>query len=147
MYHLGLVQAVDRLRERIVVAVTHAADRGFNAGLGEPLGVADRHILGGFKRLSQHLDGGGCDGYAEAPFGSVRARRVAVTRSALGGTARGSSAVLGGGRGGSVERGRGDRGRRVARGGDTLVPGGGRNATKVSCAISQATLRAVSGVR
>src|SRR3954447_11278838 len=47
----------------------------------------------------------------------------------------------------SVERGRGDRGRRVARAGGPLVPGGGRDVTQVACAISEATLRAVSGVR
>jgi len=38
----------------------------------------------GFKRSSQHLGRGGCDGCSEAAFGSVRARRVALAGSALG---------------------------------------------------------------
>src|SRR4051812_9946010 len=37
----------------------------------------------GFKWSSQHLERGGCDGHSEAAFGSVRARRLAVARSAL----------------------------------------------------------------
>src|SRR3954464_521585 len=42
----------------------------------------DRDLLG-FKWSSQHLERGGCDGHSEAAFGSVRARRLAVARSAL----------------------------------------------------------------
>ena len=38
--HLGLEQAVDRLSQRVVVRVADAADRGLDARLGEPLGVA-----------------------------------------------------------------------------------------------------------
>lgn len=37
---LGLVQAVDRLGQGVVVAVVTAAHRRFYAGLGQPLGVA-----------------------------------------------------------------------------------------------------------
>src|SRR3954447_24984743 len=37
----------------------------------------------GFKRSSQHLERGGCDGCSEAAFGSVRARRLALAWSAL----------------------------------------------------------------
>ncbi len=48
---------------------------------------SDRGGQGGFKRSSQHLDGGGCDGAWAAAFGSVRAKRVAVARPAHGGTA------------------------------------------------------------
>ena len=40
-----------------------------------------------FKWSSQHLERGGCDGHSEAAFGSVRARRVALAWSALGGAA------------------------------------------------------------
>src|SRR3954468_14808544 len=47
--HLGLVEAVDGLREGVVKAVADAADRGLNAGLGQPFGVADRDVLLGFK--------------------------------------------------------------------------------------------------
>jgi len=47
------VKAIDRLgqgpfgfaQDRIVVAVADAADRRFDAGFGEPLGVFDRDVL------------------------------------------------------------------------------------------------------
>ena len=45
MNNLGLVKPVDRLGQRIVVAVANAADRGFDPCLGQTLGVFDRHIL------------------------------------------------------------------------------------------------------
>jgi hypothetical protein len=38
---LGLVQADDRLGQRVVVGVAAGADRGDRAGLGEAFGVAD----------------------------------------------------------------------------------------------------------
>ena len=47
----------------------------------------DRQTLGGFKWSSQHLDGGVRDGHAEAAFGSVGARRVALAGPARGGAA------------------------------------------------------------
>src|SRR3954452_13803018 len=43
--HLGLVEAVDRLRERIVKTVADAADRGLDARRSQALGVANRDIL------------------------------------------------------------------------------------------------------
>ena len=43
--HLGFVEAVDRLGERVVVGVADAADRRKDAGLGEAFGVADRDVL------------------------------------------------------------------------------------------------------
>ena len=45
MDHLGLVEAVDGLGQSVVVAVADAADRGFDPGFGEALGILDRHIL------------------------------------------------------------------------------------------------------
>ena len=45
MDDLGLVKAIDRLGQGVVVAVADAADRRFDAGFGEPLGVFDRDIL------------------------------------------------------------------------------------------------------
>jgi hypothetical protein len=69
-------------------SVADAADRGLDAGLSEALGVADRDVLGGFKRSSQHLDGGGCDEHSKAAFGSVWAGSFAVTRSTAGGRTR-----------------------------------------------------------
>ena len=45
MDDLGLVEAVDRLGERVVVGIADAADRGHEAGLRQPLSVFDRHVL------------------------------------------------------------------------------------------------------
>src|SRR5262245_53195419 len=41
----GLVEPDDRFRERVVVRIAGAADRGLDAGLGETLGVPNRQIL------------------------------------------------------------------------------------------------------
>ena len=87
MDQLGFVKAVDGFGERIVVAVADTANRRLDARRGKPLGIFDRDVLGGFKRSSQHLDKGGCGEYSKAAFGSVRARRIAVARPALGGAA------------------------------------------------------------
>ena len=40
--HLGLVEAVDGLGERVVVGVADAANRALDAGLGEALRVTNR---------------------------------------------------------------------------------------------------------
>ena len=45
MDHRGFVEAVDRLGESVVVAVADAADRRFDTGLGQALGVLDGHAL------------------------------------------------------------------------------------------------------
>ena len=45
MDHLGLEQAVDGFGKSIVVGITDAADRGFDACLGEPFRVAKREVL------------------------------------------------------------------------------------------------------
>jgi hypothetical protein len=39
--NLGLEEADDRLRKRVVVRITDASDRALDAGLGEPLRVPD----------------------------------------------------------------------------------------------------------
>jgi putative transposase len=49
----------------------------------------------GFKRSSQDLHGGICDGQLETAFGQSRTEYVAVTGAAAGFAARGSQAVLG----------------------------------------------------
>ena len=49
---------------------------------------SDRGVQGGFKRSSQHLDGGGCDEHSKAAFGSVWAGSFAVTRSTADGRTR-----------------------------------------------------------
>ena len=45
MDDLGFIKAVDRLGERIVLRVADAADRGFDAGLGETIGIFNRDVL------------------------------------------------------------------------------------------------------
>ena len=42
---LGLVEADDGLGQRVVIRVSHAADRGLDPRFGQALGVADRQIL------------------------------------------------------------------------------------------------------
>lgn len=44
MNDLSLEQAVDGFGQRIVVAVANAADRRFDAGFAQPLGVANGQI-------------------------------------------------------------------------------------------------------
>lgn len=41
----GLVQAIDRLSQRVFLADTSAAHRGFDASLGQPLAVPIGHVL------------------------------------------------------------------------------------------------------
>jgi putative transposase len=58
---------------------------------GKPEAVlhhSDRGSQGGFNRSLQHLDEGGCDEHSKAPFGSVWAAPLAVTRSTVGGRPR-----------------------------------------------------------
>src|SRR5215210_3072824 len=76
--HLSLVEAVDRLRERIVKTVADAADRGLDPRRSQALGVANRHVLLGFNESSQHLDGGGCDEGWETALGSGTTSCVAA---------------------------------------------------------------------
>jgi len=45
MDDLGLVEAVDRLGQSVVVAVADAANRGLDPGFGEALGVLYGHVL------------------------------------------------------------------------------------------------------
>ena len=42
---LGLVEAVERLGQGVVVGVAPGSHRGHRAGVGEALGVADRQLL------------------------------------------------------------------------------------------------------
>src|SRR6056297_386021 len=57
---LGFVEAVYGFREGVVVAVTNAADRWFNASFGQSLGIANGQILPAAIRVvdqSALLDG------------------------------------------------------------------------------------------
>ncbi len=53
--HLGLEEADDGLGERVVIGVPAGANRRGDAGLGQPLGVADRGVLGDFNRSAQRV--------------------------------------------------------------------------------------------
>lgn len=50
----SFVQTVDRLGQGVVVGVALTANRRLDAGLGQPFGVADADVLGGFNGSSQH---------------------------------------------------------------------------------------------
>jgi putative transposase len=78
------------LSRRIDADLALAALEAAIAGRAPPPGCvhhSDRGSQGGFKRSSQHLDGGGCDGYSKAALGAGRTRQLAVTRAAPGGAA------------------------------------------------------------
>ena len=55
MDHLGLVEAIDRLGESIVVGIADATNRRLDACLRQALGILYRDVLGGFKRSSQRV--------------------------------------------------------------------------------------------
>jgi hypothetical protein len=70
MDDLGLVEPVDGLGERVVIAVADAADRGLDARFRQPLGVANGDVLGGFNRSSQHRGIRGMFDGGSTAFGS-----------------------------------------------------------------------------
>jgi putative transposase len=55
---------------------------------------SDRGVQGGFKRSSQHLDWS-CDDHSKTALGSFWAGALVLTRSTVGGRARGAAAILG----------------------------------------------------
>ena len=59
MDHLGLVEPVDRLGERVVVAVADAADRRHQAGLGQALRILDRDVLDAAIGVMDEIAGDG----------------------------------------------------------------------------------------
>src|SRR4029450_13019950 len=69
------------------LVVIHKLEYFVNArGMGGQIRARAWELLK-FTWSSQHLERGGCDGHSEAAFGSVRARCLALARSALGGAA------------------------------------------------------------
>ena len=64
------------------------AKMGLEAIYQRPRTTVPHPEHGGFKRLSQHLDEGGCDDHSEAAFGSIWAGALVVTWSAAGGRTR-----------------------------------------------------------
>jgi hypothetical protein len=55
MDELGLIEAIDRLGESVVVGIADAANRRLDAGVRQTLGILDRDVLGRFKWSSQRL--------------------------------------------------------------------------------------------
>src|SRR4051794_41658789 len=128
VHELGLERAEEALHGRVVVAVALAARRPDEPVAGQRRPVGPARVLGGFKWSSRHLGGRVRDGHAEAAFGSVGARRVALAGPARGGAARGPAAVLDGDRGGAGQRGRGGLGGGGVGGGGAEGSGGGGGA-------------------
>jgi putative transposase len=91
---------------------------------------SDRGSQGGFKRLSQHLMEGSCDGPEGAGVGACGSAGDAVAGSSAGGPVGASAAVLGGDRAGCLERGGRGGGRRVGSGWRPVVSGGWRHADR-----------------
>ena len=73
-----------------------ASTPGAGAGAGAGAGGIGNWWWGGFKRSSQHLDGGSCDGEAEAEIGSVWTGTIAIARPSAGRGPRPTGTVLGG---------------------------------------------------
>ncbi len=94
---------------------------------------SDRGVQGGFNRPSQRLDERSCNGRAQtAPRRSGVSPADVVAWSALGGSAGGSAAVLGGDRARPRKRGRRCGGWRVAGSRGALVPREWRHAITAS---------------
>jgi hypothetical protein len=81
MDQFGLVQAVDGLGQRVVVAVALAAHRGLDAGLGQPFAVADADVLRPAVRVVDQaavtLGLAGVQGLLQRIEHEVRAHRTA----------------------------------------------------------------------
>ena len=99
-------------------------------------------VLGGSKRSSQHLEGGGCDEYSKATVGSVWTGAIAVTRSTVASGTRCATTVLGGDRGRDGKRG--SCGSRVAGCRNEMVPRGRGHATSDVWPFGKAALRTIS---
>src|SRR5690554_7851183 len=75
----GLVEADDRLGHGVIEAVASGSDRGHRSVLGEPFGVTDSEVLGGFNWWSQHLEDGGVVGWLASRSGWRRFGRCAAS--------------------------------------------------------------------
>ena len=64
MDQIGLVEPIDRLRQGVVVAVTLAAHRRPDAGLGQPLCVADAYVLRATVRMADQASRSGWRSYS-----------------------------------------------------------------------------------
>jgi len=126
---VGWSMASHRKTELVVDAVTMAVGRrgGHVPGV---IHHSDRGAEGGFRGSSQHLGlEGVVDGEEEGTaFGFDRSAAVALARASAGEWAAGAAAVLGADLAGCVQRGCGERVRRVDAGGLAVVSRGWRHA-------------------
>ncbi len=104
----------------------------------------EHRIQGRFKRSSQQVEKGNCDGYSKAPFRSMRASTIAVAGPTAGSTAGELSAILGSDCGRPFNRGRCSRRRSVARSGWPVVPEGGRDDTGPLFTVFEASVGPLS---
>ena len=83
MDQFGLVQPVDSLGQRVVVAVTTTSNRGLDPGLGQPFGVADADVLRAPVRVVNERIAIGLPGVESLLQGieNVRADRILTTRA------------------------------------------------------------------
>jgi len=87
MDYLGLVETVDGFGESVVIGISDAADRRFDAGFSQTFSVFYRDVLRGFKRSSQHSEIGDCDEHSKAKIGTIWTSAIAIAGAAAGGGA------------------------------------------------------------
>src|SRR4051795_8602293 len=78
MNALRLERGEEALHGRIIQAIAASAHRLLDAMSLQHRPIRPRRVLLGFKRSSQHLDGGGCDEGWETALGSGTTSRVAA---------------------------------------------------------------------
>ena len=71
MDDLGLVEAVDRFGEGVVIRVANAANGRLDARLGEPLGVSNADVLGSAITVMNEAAAAGRPSIMERLFESV----------------------------------------------------------------------------
>ena len=88
----------DHLRAELTIAALTMAIQRRRPAAGL-IHHSDRGSQGGFKRLSQHHDEGGCDDHSKAAIGSICQGAIAVPRATASGRTRRAATVLGSHRG------------------------------------------------
>jgi hypothetical protein len=104
---------------------------------------SDRGSQGGFKRPSQHLNEGGCDGHSNATLTRFWTSAVAVTGTTASSGAICTPAILVGDRAGDYQRGCCIGGWYVAACRNQIVQTGGRHGTSDVQTFNQTAVRAV----
>ena len=78
-----------------VVTVTDATNRRLDPGFGQALGIADRHLPGGFKRSSQRFQIGDCDDDTQTGFRPKHPRQDALTLPSQSGASSAAGLISG----------------------------------------------------